>query len=334
MSKFNKEIENIFNKFKVKLNNNAPLTSPDYKGTNNYKYPYKPALLISIISEIDDVNLLFNKDIVINDKIAKRYYDILTNSETFFEFMKTLRRKNDWVELGFNRQLKNKIISNIFEMPAVKLIDDDSDFWFCDKKKKVIRMNINTTDIEILNELKGQIYIQAFKTLKKCIPDYASYTNEEILNWTDNMLILWTTQNISTSSPDYERTSRRYQHIFRKLVIDRDQKCIICCASNPTILEACHLKPYSVCENDWDRYCKENGVTMCKNHHKLFDAGLITFDENWKIKISKSMLENDDFDIMIKTFEPCYQELENQIAPLNEYLEFHRNNIFIDYQKK
>ncbi len=333
MNEWDKKLKDIYNEFLKKLNKNAQLTSSGKDLPIKYKYPYKPALLISLISEIEDVNKLFNNDILIDDKIAKRYYDILTNSEEFYEVMKLLSSKKNWLQLGFNKNIKNQVIFNIFDQPAYYLTINNCNFWIADKNRKTIRMNLPYYSKEILESFRDKLLIEAFKTLKNCIPDYSSFTNEEILNWGESMLMIWATENSNPSDVNYEQKTRRYQHIFRKLVLDRDQKCLICCASNPSILEACHLKPYSKCNNDIDRYSCENGITLCKNHHKLFDMGLITFLDDWTIQVSNSLKLDNDFDILIKTFEPCYKMIPQQKSPADEYLKYHRHNIFIDYER-
>ena len=69
-------MNNLIKKFVKRLNQNAPL-SIDTKEFCNYKYPYKPILLIVILEHID-IDNLFNKPILIknNESIIKIYYDI------------------------------------------------------------------------------------------------------------------------------------------------------------------------------------------------------------------------------------------------------------------
>jgi putative restriction endonuclease len=69
------------------------------------------------------------------------------------------------------------------------------------------------------------------------------------------------------------------QHIFAASIKDRDGKCIICCIDRPELLQACHIKPFSQCSNQIEQVDSNNGITLCANHHKLFDRGLFTFDE-------------------------------------------------------
>lgn len=81
----NREID----KFIKSINRNSPLknASVDLK---DYRYPYKPALIIAIFACIPDPHKLFNKEISLMDlesPILKVYYDLITNSAVFFDYL-------------------------------------------------------------------------------------------------------------------------------------------------------------------------------------------------------------------------------------------------------
>ena len=66
------------------------------------------------------------------------------------------------------------------------------------------------------------------------------------------------------------RASRYYK--FRKKVLEvYDNKCAICRCNEPKILEAAHIKAV----NGNGRDVPENGICLCRNHHKMFDSNLI-----------------------------------------------------------
>lgn len=160
-------------------------------------------------------------------------------------------------------------------MPAKKLFRSNSDFWIIDKENKSIRMNIKLANENEIIILKDKLLSAAKESLEKCIPDYSNLSINEIIEYPEFLKLKLLTETISINKVE----KRRYQYIYAKIIKDRDLKCKICCLDIPNLLIACHLKPYSVCDSEIEQYDEENGITMCPNHHKLFDDGLFTFTD-------------------------------------------------------
>ncbi len=271
----------VVKEFIKKLNINAPFNSKKdtYKG---YYYPYKPILMISILKNINDINLLFNHPILIdkNSPITKTYYDLLTNSEVMFEFFKEEHRnKSEWCTLIYNEKVKSEVVKNIFDNPAQHLRVND--FFIVNKKNKTIEIKVNNN--ENLEELKNFLLGESISCLERCVPEYKGLKIDELTNYEgyikNKILSGFGYENINK-----EKAGRLYQHIFAKIIFERDQKCKICCLDLPELLQAAHIKPYSKCDNDIDRYSENNGILLCCNHHKLYDRGFFTFTNDWKNK--------------------------------------------------
>ena len=314
----------LIGKFIRSINQNAPLSSTGKYGDfdiSNYKYPYKPILIISIIINIKNIDLLFNSKIIIdeNSPITKTYYDLLTNSEAIFNFLKLHNSKEEWFEI-YNQQVKRQVVSNIFNNPAKKLKAEG--FWYVNKKQKYIEMRVNGTHDE-LEKLKTILLDESLKCLRKCVPDYKDLNLNEICTY-DEYLMQRLRDGFGLNE-NKEKQGRKYQHIFSKKIFNRDRKCMICCLDLPELLEAAHIKPYSTCHNDLERYDENNGILLCCNHHKLYDRGLFTFEIDGTIKISKTLNDPDNY-LLIKTFEPCYRK--NSYYYAKEYINFHQKNIF------
>ncbi|MBS6554456.1 MAG: HNH endonuclease, partial [Clostridium sp.] len=64
-------------------------------------------------------------------------------------------------------------------------------------------------------------------------------------------------------------------------------KCAICDCGEKKILEAAHIIPVNSSGNDK----VENGICLCRNHHRMFDEKLIelNFENHTIINIKKSV---------------------------------------------
>lgn len=70
------------------------------------------------------------------------------------------------------------------------------------------------------------------------------------------------------------------QRIFRNALLRvYDYSCCICGLSFKNALEACHIIPYSK-SNSKQRLEISNGLLLCANHHKMFDCGWITINQD------------------------------------------------------
>lgn len=64
------------------------------------------------------------------------------------------------------------------------------------------------------------------------------------------------------------------------------KRCPVTGVANPDLLLASHAKPWSQ-SNDDERLDQYNGFLFAPNIDRLFDKGLISFDDHGKIIISK-----------------------------------------------
>ena len=105
-------------------------------------------------------------------------------------------------------------------------------------------------------------------------------------------------------------------------MLHRYNKCCLCGINNPTLLIDSHIKPWKDSAPN-EKLDVNNGFLLCANHDKLFDSGLISFDDSGKIIISNQVSISDRILLNIS---------ENMQVALNEknrkYLYFHRNTIF------
>ncbi|WP_235617046.1 HNH endonuclease [Lysinibacillus mangiferihumi] len=99
-------------------------------------------------------------------------------------------------------------------------------------------------------------------------------------------------ENLPITDTEKERMvkARIGQGKFKKLLIERECKCALCGVTDPRVLIASHIKPWSVSTNE-ERLDENNGLLLCPNHDALFDKHLISFDVHGKIVISQTLDE-------------------------------------------
>ena len=115
---------------------------------------------------------------------------------------------------------------------------------------------------------------------------------------------------------------RRRQTQYRRALLEEMPACIITKVTEDRILEACHIKPYNVC-NEEEKYDSNNGLVMTPTYHKLFDMGFISFTDNGTILISP-FLSNMNKQRLGLVDNHQYRIPRGCAA----YLEYHRSNVY------
>ena len=116
------------------------------------------------------------------------------------------------------------------------------------------------------------------------------------------------------------------QQIFRHLMLDAyHSRCAVCVLPVVDILDAAHIKPWSACRGR-ERLDPANGLLLCRNHHALFDAGLISVCANGRLRVNRDKVKSsaiDDLDGLV---------LQQPVAawarePRDKYLRWHRKHV-------
>ncbi|WP_243765237.1 HNH endonuclease [Bacillus arachidis] len=126
-------------------------------------------------------------------------------------------------------------------------------------------------------------------------------------------------ENLPISITEKERLikSRIGQGKFKKLLLGRECKCALCGVTDPRVLIASHIKPWSESTNE-ERLDVNNGLLLCPNHDALFDKHLISFDGRGKIVISETLNE------MVRTFMNLNDRMQvNLTAEQLNYMQDH-----------
>ncbi len=108
------------------------------------------------------------------------------------------------------------------------------------------------------------------------------------------------------------------QQQFRKNVLTNfNNKCAVCGIDDIVLLEAAHIIPI---KNIRLAGKINNGICLCSNCHKLFDNGLFSFDDDYKVIISKRERISNTILVTIKNRKIG----KFRIAPARGYIGLHR----------
>lgn len=124
---------------------------------------------------------------------------------------------------------------------------------------------------------------------------------------------------------------RRVQSFFRKSVlVSYENKCAITGISDTRFIIASHIIPWK--DNEKRRADPTNGIALNSLHDRLFDQGLMTFDENYRVVLSDSFKKDLAVDKKYKGFMDIEGErlkMPGRFQPDNEALDYHRKKVFI-----
>ena len=122
--------------------------------------------------------------------------------------------------------------------------------------------------------------------------------------------------------------TRVNQSFFRQMILTSyDSKCCITGLPIKELLVASHIIPWS--QNSKTRIDPQNGLCLNSLHDKAFDQGYITINTSNQVVIS-SILEDFDQDKvkLITNYKGVNIKLPHRFLPKQEYLNYHRENIF------
>lgn len=87
------------------------------------------------------------------------------------------------------------------------------------------------------------------------------------------------------------RARGQAQVIFRKVLLDAyGSACAFCGFAVRETLDAAHIHPWSKCE-ERDRMNPRNGLLLCANHHRMFDAHKIRVTSDYRLSCSREDVE-------------------------------------------
>lgn len=118
----------------------------------------------------------------------------------------------------------------------------------------------------------------------------------------------------------YLQSSRIGQGQFRESLFQRYQsKCAITGIEHDQLLIASHIKPWAACTNK-ERLDQSNGILLSALMDRLFDKGLISFEDDGKLIVSKKLSKMDILKCGIEQ-----SQILKLTAESKKYMEYHRS---------
>lgn len=207
------------------------------------------------------------------------------------------------------RTISNHLRKREFENVELYSIDNPE----VAKNLKTIYFNI--TEYHDLNKRGNNMYSRAFDLYIQYLE--SNYDTDELSIDIENILADTTVTNTQKSSLIQTRIG---QGKFREYLVRLWGGCAVTGYQNTSLLIASHIKPWNEANNK-ERLDPYNGFLLLPNLDKVFDKGLITFDDNGKIIISQYLSNYESLGISL--------EMNINIAEKHKsYLAYHRSSVF------
>lgn len=273
------------------------------------------------------------------------------------------------------KKLINKMDHNngyISKSSLMNLIDGDTDrkksknysYWITDLLQSGLFVGDSTCGLilgmqfkNLLDNIrnyspKGNISAQSIKdnplalgtpfrdSLREEFQKYGSKKLIEAVNSISNLKIQITSNQ---TMPELHTTKQAERSMKWSKIVKTGYRyhCAVpgCDAEGTIFIQAAHIMPFSAEDpemNNYHRNDPNNGIALCLTCHKMFDAGLFTFDEEGYIVPSKfiysSELIQNDNQVNVQRI------LHNKSKPISlpsgvsfnvKYALYHRENIFL-----
>lgn len=125
--------------------------------------------------------------------------------------------------------------------------------------------------------------------------------------------------------------TRINQSFFREAILAcYNQQCAITGLPIKELLVASHIIPWA--KDEQNRLNPTNGICLNALHDRAFDKGLMTITPDYKIKISKYVLdfeENKSVMDSLLSFDNKGMQMPSKFYPSKEFLEYHNNTVFV-----
>ena len=187
---------------------------------------------------------------------------------------------------GGSKRIPRKNIKNLCGKPIIAYVLDAV------KESNLFDViHVSTDSNEIATVVKNLGFSVDFMRAQKLSDDH-----------TPIMPVLkWVLEQYKDRDVDFEtimqKTNNRTDKTFKEDVKNRYNKCIVS-DYHKKQCDVAHIKPFSECKSDYDRYNPNNGLLLSSDIHKQFDMYLFTIHpETFEIIINEDVEDIEDYSI-------------------------------------
>ncbi len=298
------------------------------------KAPHKPILLLSIIQLIHKGEIQSNRIYITGELVIafKSNWNKLVETNHIPNFSLPFFHLSSE---PFWRLIYNGLFDNKEKISSLGKLKNRISFAEIDKNLFDILLNpITRTEIE--NILLNTYFPNSKKNYQFGIVgnyDIETVIKEQILNDTKEeyqTLMSHIAEDLTENEFEEERFIRG--SIFKREVpkIYENQCCIsgmrIESNTNAQMIDACHIIPFSISNDD----TVSNGISLSPNLHRAYDRGLITINEDYIVRISPVIKENDTpFSISQFSGRRIILPRNKKDYPSPENLIWHKKEVFV-----
>ncbi|MET0760259.1 MAG: HNH endonuclease [Flavobacterium sp.] len=303
------------------------------------KAPHKPILLLSVLQLIHKNDIQTNRiyitgELVIAFKSNWKRLVETNHTENFSLPFFHLNSEPFWRLVFLNGQTDSQAkIKSISSFKSLK-----NNVAFAEIDRDLFNLLLNPLSRTIIEDFLLNNYFPSSKANYQAQEISGKYDMEreiekQIVNDTKEeyqILMNVISQKLSEDEIEEERFIRG--SIFKREVpkIYKYQCCVsgmrIESTKNAQMIDACHIVPFCISKDD----TLPNGITLSPNLHRAYDRGLITINEDYIVRISPTIKENDSpFSISqfagVRIFLP--EDSKNYPSPEN--LMWHKKEVFV-----
>lgn len=301
------------------------------------KAPHKPILLLSIIQLIKKNDINSNRIFITADLLLayRNTWEFLVDTAHIPNFALPffhMRSEPFWhlvtkpgLELKVNKSKSIKSFKSLKD--SIAFAEIDKDFYNLlsdDSSRNIIEEIILQTYFPSTKSNYSSIYFSVYKLELKIENEIL---NEDKLEYQNHIRDLKSTMEEN----EFEEELFIRGGLFKKTIpkIYNNSCCIsemrIESSKNMQMVDACHIIPFSISNDD----TIPNGLSLSPNLHRAFDRGLITINQDYIVRISPTINENDSV-FSLSQFNGKQIMLPSKASwyPSPESLQWHNKEIF------